>query len=241
MKTTTLAVILTCATGFFFIIKGVVSKTTATVESRLVQNTQEVRPAPYQTRTYIKTPEKFALGKVVSGSDFSTRSKEILFHKIENVFGRLAVGGAPSSEINKRLAEINAQGAAGLRAVISELSLPAASDSQVRRRIFFVDYLSYRMRWDSEAKDAAVRLAKAPIPPQTPVRYRATTLAEQSELIEALIHLDWDLGLSLIQDSKIPQLRRLGANAAYEHLINSGHPKNKAFDKIRSIEPAFKI
>ncbi len=176
-----------------------------------------------------------------SDTDLTPKAREVFFTEIETVFGTLAVSGVPTKKLNKHLAQLNSRGAAGLRAVVTSLALPATEDSKVKRRIFLVDYLSYRMRWDDAAKKAAVQLVNSPIPANTPLRYRATTIAEHSELIEALIRIDWDMAVALIQKSQISQIRRLGIFAAYEHLLNTGLSKMDAVAKVRAVDPTFKI
>ena len=179
--------------------------------------------------------------KSSSSNELSPSQKRAFFAEIEQVFGTLAVGGAPSEVINKHLSQLNARGPAGLRAVVETLAKPATNDSQVKPRLFLLDYLAYRLRWDESAKAAAVAIAGTKIPEGTPTRYRATTIAEQSEIIEALIRLDWATGTRIIQKSSVPQLRRLGSHAAYEHLLNIGLSKAEAFAKVRGVDPAFQI
>jgi hypothetical protein len=173
--------------------------------------------------------------------ELSSTDRKVFFDEIETVFGTLVLGGLSPAALQERLAKLNALGAAGLSAVVSELEAPAREDSQVRRRLFLVDYLAYRMRWDERAKDEALRLASATIPSTIPARYRATTLAEQSELIEAFVRTDWDAGTTLIREARSPQLKRLGALAAYEHLLNTGLSQADAAAKVRAVDPTFKI
>lgn len=174
-------------------------------------------------------------------AELSSTDRKVFFKELETVFGTLAVSGAPASTINTHLARLNSRGATGLSAVVAVLNTPAADDSQVKQRLFFVDYLSYRMRWDAAAKDAVTRLATASIPLDTPLRYRATTIAEQSELIEALIRNDFETGVAIVKAAQVPQLRRLGVLAVYEHLLNSGLSTSEAVTKVRAVDPTFKI
>lgn len=184
---------------------------------------------------------RIAQKKTESTTVLTPKAREVFFTELETVFGTLAVSGVPKKTLNKHLAQLNSRGAAGLRAVVATLASPATEDSQVKRRMFLVDYLSYRMRWDDAAKNAAVQLVNSPIPVNTPLRYRATTIAEQSELIEVLIRIDWDMAVALIQKSQVSQIRRLGIFAAYEHLLNTGLSKVDAVAKVRAVDPTFKI
>ena len=167
--------------------------------------------------------------------------RQQFYSEIATVFGSMTISGASAEQLNAALSRLNERGQLGLKEVVRSLSKPARTDPEVRERLFLVDYLNYRLRWDEEAKAAAIQLASCSIPNSTPLRYRATTIAEQAEIIEGIARVDWNTAADLIGQSKNRQIRRLASSAAYYHFIETGLDEGEALTRVRSVNPEFKI
>lgn len=160
---------------------------------------------------------------------------------VTRVFGTLVISSPNPEYLRRHLAKLNEQGKSAIDFISKELSHPASQDSEVKQRLYLIDYLNYRLRWDQAAMEQARQIVEEPIPANTPIRYRATTIVEKSEIIEGIARVNWKLAAELIIATNSDQIKRLASSASYYALVDGGKTKEEAKRMVKTINPNFRI
>lgn len=173
--------------------------------------------------------------ETIQETSLNESEKKIFFNDIQVVFGSLALATVDPTTLAPHLSKLNARGTSGLDAIIKDLRNPAETDDAIKRRMHLIDYLNYRMAWDTKARNVAKDLVLESIPADTPLRYQATTLIEKAEIVGGLAALDFDETSLLLRTISDGRLKRIATNAARDALINQGLPREEVDRKINLV------
>jgi hypothetical protein len=173
------------------------------------------------------------------GPSLTDTEKKQFYTELTEFFSKIALSTLDKEALKPRLSKLNERGAAGVNAIVETLEQSPQSDDDVESRLPMIDYLVYKSRFDSQAKEQLEKLASKPIENSVPVRYRAMLLADRAELLGGLAGIDWDKAAKIIASTKDKLQRSLMANEAYYNLVARGTSSDHAVSLIKEVHPNF--
>jgi hypothetical protein len=163
-------------------------------------------PTPHAEKEQKMNPIKKEIQTIKS---LTPREKQIFYGEVQHVFLDQAPGRIDSSSVRKNIIQLNERGIVGVEAIFEELNKIPETEFEGRRRIAYIDYLKYRMRWDSETRTRAKEWFLNGSENQfIPYKSIAMILADKTELIGGFARVSQDvvqdvlsaLGPSLLYD-----------------------------------------
>ncbi len=201
-----------------------------------VQKIQKVKLAPVTVSEY---EERKAYYKV--DEPLNSAEEKVYFQEMEDLFLKKLPRTVDTDKLMDEIIKLNERYYRGRRSVLNQLSKAPQNDKQVSQRLAFVDYLSYRMRWDEFARREVASIIAQPIKKETPKRYQAAYLADKRELMRGLAQHDWELALRTLGKMEKSYNRSLASVAAYFTRLQSGVSEEQVMADIRTVYPSFNI
>ena len=103
----------------------------------------------------------------------------------------------------------------------------------------YVDYLSYRMKWDEPLRSDIAAMIIQPVDTIKDIRYRATRVAENNELLDGLAKVDFDHAIDVALNIDSITIRKLALGKLHDNLINQGMSWEEATSEMRSFIPDY--
>jgi hypothetical protein len=173
------------------------------------------------------------------GPTLTDVEKKQFYTELNEVFSKVALSTLDKESLKPKLSKLNERGEAGVKAIVETLNKAPQTDGDVEQRLPMIDYLVYKSRFDSQAKDQLEKLASQPIDEDIPVRYRAMLIADRAELLGGLAGVDWDKAAKIIASTKDKLQRSLMANEAYYNLVARGTSSDHAANLVKEVHPNF--
>lgn len=128
------------------------------------------------------------------------QNDEITFYeKIKNIFDR-SESAFISPELSRQyLQEINEQAKIGLNNIFKTLNSTPVSNSDVIDRLYLVDYLRYRMKFDQDTVKLVEKFILTELDQSISTHFKAAIIADKAELIGHLATLKPDKSIKVYQ------------------------------------------
>ncbi len=142
-------------------------------------------------------------------------------------------------ELGNYLSKLNEKDRMGVRSILNSLQKPSKNDLEAIQKLSMVDYLGYRAKWDDRVLNDIIEIVTTPVSSIKNIRYRATKIAEISELVVHLARIDLDIALDTLKDIREPVVKKYAANSLLDMLYDQGMDYQKNNRLIQSVLPDF--
>lgn len=169
-------------------------------------------------------------------------NKQSFNRKVNEIFGAEKAQVILDKELlSQTLSDLNSNGIEGVNFILNELQNTNFEPStDTSPRIAKIDYLKYRMKFDSETIDMVLDLVKTELKDTNNNRQKAALFAERAELIGAIAKYRWDEVAQMIHNVNDPILKDISLYESY-YALSEVYGPQQAMQKITMIKPNFKI
>ena len=182
------------------------------------------------TKIQIKSNSTFPKSKIIDQTNSS--KTELFFTKIQSTFAEIKQPNASEDQMKIKLSAINAMGIDGVKLILDQLSKNNWSDAEIQRDLTLIDYLKYRMKWDTITTNLVIDSVSEKRPTHISIRNQAIWVSTRVELIEAIAKKDIDLAAKIVKSSSDPFYRTQLEYGIYLSLIDQGLNPNKAKQEL---------
>ena len=161
-------------------------------------STQRSSPIPTQSnRTAIspvkisKDSVKVAVTRNTQGKRLSNQEIRAFYAEIQKLFLERVPHVVDTASLQSALIQLNERGWLGVEAIFSALQKVPQTEAEGKKRMAYVDYLLYRMRWDFLTRERVGEwISDGSENEEIPTKSLAMILAEKTELLEGLARVD---------------------------------------------------
>ncbi len=162
----------------------------------------------------------------------------IFFEDIEAMF----LGSTRSindQNIKNQLIRLNDRGFRGVSSILKKLSLIPTDTNNISVRLAMVDYLGYRMKFDSLTRNKVQDHLDQPLKGISPPKIKAMRMNENIEILKYLARYDSDLALTRLAQIKDPIYRSYAAVNIETGFLLAEMPPDIARERIREVYPQY--
>lgn len=164
--------------------------------------------------------------------------KQFLAEVVE-VFSVKAASFADPNDLSQYLSDLNVRQRRGARSIRNRLESTSQNDAEAKEKMAYVDYLTYRAKWDPSVRDDIVAIATAPVDSISDTRLRATRIAEDAELIKGLVYHDFQKAIANVAALPDGTQKSYELTAIHDALYNQGFSWAESTKKISQFVPGY--
>ena len=176
----------------------------------------------------------------IEGGETLTKNEEKQFFAEIAFYYTTGQGITDPKTRNTMLSDLNARYAKGVNSILRKLAVTATTTKELDRNIHFVDYLSYRLKFDEELRKIVPQMIKRDEQAFNDERDEAIVIAENGEILEKLAGISPSESLNILKGRPDSISRTIYIKYVLSGLKTSGMSTKEALNAIRNIIPEYK-